>query len=44
MRIKKKDDEFVDKDVITGRKLNNPLNKKKLSDDEMDSIMLEDES
>jgi len=39
MRSNKKDNEFVRKDAITGRNLNNPLNKKKLSDDEMDELM-----
>lgn len=38
----KKENKFIERDIITGRKLRkNPLNKKKLTDDELDNIMLE---
>jgi len=35
-------EDFRNVDVITGKKLLNPLNKKKLSPQELDDIFLED--
>lgn len=37
-----KDSEFVEKDPITGRKLYNRLNSKKLSDDDFDDMFLDE--
>ncbi len=36
-------EDFRNTDGITGKKLNNPLNKRKLSAEEMDEIFIEDE-
>lgn len=38
---KKTESEFEHKDIITGRKSKNPLNKIKLSKEELDEIFLE---
>lgn len=35
-------DEFIEKDFYTGRKIRNPLNKKELSDWEMDELFIGD--
>jgi len=37
-----KKEDFRKRDIITGKKLENPLNKKDLSKHELDEIMLED--
>lgn len=34
--------DFIEKDMVTGKKLWNPLNKKELSSEELDDIFLED--
>jgi hypothetical protein len=36
-------EEFISRDIVTGKKIINPLNKKKLSKEDMNDIFLGDE-